>query len=110
MELLVSTALILFIMAIIAQAFGSAGKTFNTMRTAGQLQDRNRAATNILRKDMWADHFGPPYGQFGGTHVVHQRLDLAGWRPPFAGYFEIGAGYSVALRAGDPTGLSSGMA
>ena len=53
MELLVATALILFIMAIIAQAFGAASKTFTTMRTAGQLQERNRTATNIIRKDLW---------------------------------------------------------
>jgi len=109
MELLVATALILFIMAIIAQAFGAASKTFTTMRTAGQLQERNRTATNILRKDMWAPHFGPPYGQYGGTHVMHQRLDQAGWRTPWAGYFEMVQGSPSRYEPGDPTLAPDGV-
>jgi prepilin-type N-terminal cleavage/methylation domain-containing protein len=110
MELLVATALILFIMAIIAQAFGAASKTFTTMRTAGQLQERNRTATNIIRKDLWADHFGPPFGYYGGTHVMHQRLDLAGWRPPAGGgYFEMVQGSPSRYEPGDPTLVPDGI-
>src|SRR3954453_3766753 len=88
-EMMVATALIMFIMVIIAEALGQGTKTFSTMRTAAQLSERNRAGINIMRKDLWADHFGPPYGAYGGPHLSDQRLDLTGWRPPFAGYFEI---------------------
>src|SRR5262245_4812991 len=109
MELLVATALILFIMAIIAQAFGAASTTLPPELTADELLERNRTASNIIRKDRWADHFRPPFGTYGGTHVVHQRLDLAGWRPPFAGYFEMGQGSQSRYEPGDPTLAPDGL-
>jgi hypothetical protein len=89
-EMLVAVALTLFIMAIIAEAFGSATKTFSTMRTAGQLQERTRGGAIVLRLDLAAEHFDGPYiGGRGGPRVGDQRLDLAGWMPPGKGYFEI---------------------
>src|SRR5262245_109370 len=90
-EMLVATALILFIMAIISEAFGAGAQTFRNLRAAGDLQDRLRGASTIARKDLSYDHFGPPYGaNHGGPRLRDQRLDQAGWRPPYAGYFQIG--------------------
>src|SRR5262245_52803952 len=89
-EMLVAVALTLFIVAIIAEAFGAATKTFSTMRTAGQLQERTRGGAIVLRLDLAAEHFDGPYiGGRGGPRVGDQRLDLAGWMPPRKGYFEI---------------------
>jgi len=89
-EMLVAIALTLFIMAIIAEAFGAATKTFSTMRTAGQLQERTRGGAIVMRLDLAAEHFDGPYiGGRGGPRVGDQRLDLAGWMPPPKGYFEI---------------------
>jgi len=88
-EMMVATALILFIMAIIGQMLGHGTKTFTQMRTAAALSERNRTGINLLRKDLWADHFEGPYGTAGGPHLVDQRLDLPGYRPPFRGYFEL---------------------
>src|SRR4051794_35510351 len=88
-EMLVATALVLVIMLIITQAFASASKTFTTVRAAGDMQTRLRTGINIARKDLGADHFGPPYGSArGGPHLSDQRLDQPGWGPPRAGYFE----------------------
>lgn len=88
-ELLVSTALIMFIMVIIAQALGQGTKTFSTLRSAAHLSDEGRAGINILRRDLWSDHFAGPYGPHGGPHLVDQRLDQPGWKPPYQGFFEI---------------------
>ena len=89
-EMLVATALTLFIMAIIAEAFGSATKTFGTLRTAGQLQERERTAAQIIRRDLASEHFDGPFipGR-SGPRVGDQRLDQPGWMPPLKGYFEL---------------------
>ena len=89
-ELLVAVALTLFLMAIIAEAFGAATKTFGTMRSAGQLQERMRSGAMVIRQDLAAEHLDGPYiGGRGGPRVGDQRMDLAGWVPPPRGYFEI---------------------
>jgi type II secretory pathway pseudopilin PulG len=88
-EMMVSTALVMMIMLIISQALGAASKTFTTLRTAGALQERARTGITLMRRDLASDKFGPPYGSArGGPKVSDQRLDQAGWEPPFSGYFE----------------------
>ena len=89
-ELLVATALTLFLMAIISEAFGAASKTFNTMRSAGDMQERMRQGAQIIRRDLAAEHFdGPFIGGRQGRRLGEQRLDLPGWAPSKGGYFEI---------------------
>jgi hypothetical protein len=89
-EMMVAMALTLFIMAIIAEVFGSAQRTFSAMRTAGQLQERMRSGAMVLRRDLQSEHFdGPFVAGRGGPRVGDQRLDQAGWVPPPRGYFEI---------------------
>src|SRR3954471_20148292 len=56
-ELMVAMALIVFIMAILAQAFGAASKTFRDLKGAGDLAERLRAINTMLRRDLAADHF-----------------------------------------------------
>ena len=104
MELLVSTALILFIMAIISQMFGSGSKIFTALRTNAQLQSNARSGINIIRKDLAQEHFEGPYHR-GGPNLGDQRLDLAGWRPPRAGYFEIFQGIPSGYEPGPPLGF-----
>lgn len=89
-EMLVATALILFIMAIISTVFSSASKVFTDLKVAGDLQQNLRTATVILRKDLAAEHFAGPFipGR-SGPRLGDQRLDLPGWVPPSGGYFEI---------------------
>src|SRR5262245_29655013 len=87
-EMMVATALIMFLMVIIAQALGQGTKTFSNLRSAAHLSDEGRAGINILRKDLWEDHFGGPYGPYGGPHLVDQRLDQPGWKPPHQGFWE----------------------
>ncbi len=56
-ELMVSLALIMFIMAILSQAFVTGMDTFRDMKGIGDMEERLRSATQILRRDLAADHF-----------------------------------------------------
>jgi prepilin-type N-terminal cleavage/methylation domain-containing protein len=56
-EMLVAIALIVFIMAIISEAFVAASKTFRDLKAAGDLADQLRSTTAILRRYLAADHF-----------------------------------------------------
>jgi type II secretory pathway pseudopilin PulG len=92
-ELLVSLALILFIMAILSEAFSSGLETFRQLKAIGDLQERLRTATTILRRDLAADHF-----------EGHRRLgDPTFWADgyPVMGYFRFDGGASFAEGA-DP--------
>jgi hypothetical protein len=89
-EMLVATALCLFLMVVIGEAVGQATRTFSVLRTAGQLQERNRGAVTTIRRDLSTDRFAGPYlGGRGGPMVGMQRMDVAGWQPPPLGYFEV---------------------
>jgi prepilin-type N-terminal cleavage/methylation domain-containing protein len=80
-ELLVAMALILFIMAILSQAFVSATNTFRNLKAAGDMAEKLRATTQLLQRDLAADHF-----------EGKKRLsDPTFWQngPPQQGFFQI---------------------
>ena len=56
-EVLVSMALILFIMSILAGAFGAASQAVSDLKAAGDLAEKLRSATNVLKHDLGQDHF-----------------------------------------------------
>jgi type II secretory pathway pseudopilin PulG len=56
-ELLVSLALILFIMVILTEAFSAGMETFRELKAIGDMQERLRTTTALLRRDLAADHF-----------------------------------------------------
>src|SRR4051812_15072841 len=56
-ELLVAMALIMFLMAILASAFGVIGKTFSDLKAVGDLNEKLRTASRVLRADLAAVHF-----------------------------------------------------
>lgn len=56
-ELLVTMALIIFIMVILAEVLGSALNTFHQLKAIGDMQEKLRGVTTILRRDLAADHF-----------------------------------------------------
>src|SRR5215207_1695377 len=86
-EMMVATALCLFIMLVISQAFGGATKTFTVMRTAGQLQERLRGGITVIRRDLANDHFGPPYFTLNGPKLANQQMHMPDWTLPLSGYF-----------------------
>jgi type II secretory pathway pseudopilin PulG len=56
-ELLVALALIIFIMAIVSEAFVNAMKSFRDFKAAGDMAVRLRSVMTQLRRDLTADHF-----------------------------------------------------
>jgi type II secretory pathway pseudopilin PulG len=88
-ELMVAMALIVFIMVILSEAFKAGIDTFRKVRAAGDLQERLRSATTMLRKDLSSRHFEIGRSPRGGPNVRDQRLDRESWHPPEQGFFRI---------------------
>ncbi len=78
-ELLVAMALIVFVMSILATAFSEGMKTFRAFKGIGDMNQRLRTASSLLRDDLQNPHFegdrrlsdanfwtiGPPREEFG---------------------------------------------
>ncbi len=90
-ELMVAMALIVFIMTILSAAFASASKTFRDLKAAGDLAERLRSATTLLRRDLSSPHFDPS---------TKKLSDFDFWSssngPPLGGFVRI-------LQAAEPT-------
>jgi type II secretory pathway pseudopilin PulG len=99
-EMLVATALVIFIMVIVTEAFTTGMDTFRQLKTIGDLEAKLRGATAILRKDLAADHFDSS-----------QRLrDPNFWAngPPSGGFFRIWQGTTPTAPEGtDGDGITS---
>src|SRR5262249_52102999 len=84
-EMLVATALIIFIMVIFTHAFTAGMYAFLKLKTTGDMEERLRTAATILRQDLAADHF-----------EGRKRLsDTTFWNngPPREGFFRIWQGH-----------------
>jgi type II secretory pathway pseudopilin PulG len=80
-ELLVTMALIIFIMALLSEAFVVGLQTFRDLKAIGDMDDRLRAATSQIRDDLQADHFG------GKGRLSDPNFWAAG--PPNQGFLRI---------------------
>src|SRR5580765_3805274 len=85
-EMLVATALVMFIMLILSEAFVAGLEAFRTLKGIGDMEERLRAAALILRTDLQADHFE------SGVRLS----DAAFWRQgnPRQGFLNITQGYT----------------
>jgi prepilin-type N-terminal cleavage/methylation domain-containing protein len=85
-ELLVSMAIIIFMLSIMSQAFVIATTCMSGLKGVGELLDKGRPVLAVLQKDLSAYHFDG-----------NKRLsDADFWDngPPRQGYFKIYEGYS----------------
>lgn len=80
-ELLVSMALILFIMVLLTQAFVVSLETFRQLKAIGDLESQLRVATTSLRSDLSAEHFD------GNRKLSDPDFWVKG--PPREGFFRI---------------------
>ena len=80
-ELLVSMAIIIFMLSIMSQAFVIATTCMQGMKTVGELIDKVRPVMTILQRDLAADHFD-------GTKKLCDS-DFWEYGPPREGYFSI---------------------
>lgn len=56
-EVLVSTVLIIFILVLMAEVLRTVLGTFRQLKATGDMNERLRTVTNLLRRDFDADHF-----------------------------------------------------
>lgn len=80
-ELLVSMAIIIFMLSIMSQAFVIATTCMQGMKNTGELIDRIRPVITIIQRDLAADHFD-------GTKKLSDT-DFWEYGPPREGYFSI---------------------
>jgi type II secretory pathway pseudopilin PulG len=103
-EMMVSTALILFVMLLLSQAFIKGVEAFRQLKSLGDLEDHVRSAMIVMKNDLAADHFdhwklsdydfGRPDQFETGFHTAHE--------PPKQGFFRISQG-SKSVQEGGPT-------
>jgi prepilin-type N-terminal cleavage/methylation domain-containing protein len=80
-ELLVSMAIIIFMLSIMSQAFVIATTCMQGMKTVGELIDKVRPVMTIMQRDLAADHFD-------GTKKLCDS-DFWEYGPPREGYFSV---------------------
>ncbi|MBX9585548.1 MAG: prepilin-type N-terminal cleavage/methylation domain-containing protein [Gemmataceae bacterium] len=93
-ELMVSAAICVLIMAILANCFQVSIDTMRHLKSTGDMAEQLRAASTVLRRDLGAEHFLPE-SRTGvsrdGVRVSDRRMDLSdavgGWTPPTGGFF-----------------------
>lgn len=94
-EMLVALALTIFLMAILSEAFVTGLKAFRRLKAVGDLDQQLRTVSNILRRDLQADHFE------GGRRLSSYRLNTPRsdglYDRPELGYFFIAEGHSGGL-------------
>lgn len=87
-ELLVSMALIMLIMSIMAEAFGKSLEMFSAMKSIGDMDQKMRAAIVILSRDLSDDHFGQPNTRLSGIAGAPITNPASGSMPG-AGFFVV---------------------
>jgi hypothetical protein len=102
-EMLVATALIMFIMLILSQAFVQGIDAFRLLKGIGDMEEGLRTATGIMRDDLVADHFegrrrlsDPSFASQGEAYP-----GLTGFYHPREGFFSI-------VQGATPTASSNG--
>ena len=94
-EMLVSSALIIFMMYVIASAFEKGLTSFRILRAQGEMQEKLRAAASAIRLDLTSPHFGD------GTTLGEQKLNDQTWQPQQKGYFRVSVPGAFANGTGD---------
>lgn len=80
-EMLVSVALIMFIMAILSEAFVAGLTTFRDLKAVGDMDMKLRAAAAILRRDLQAYHVSDGSGL--------AKVSALGTTQPTRGFFSV---------------------
>jgi hypothetical protein len=83
-EMMVATALVLFVMVLLSQAFVSGMEVFRQLKGVGDMDERLRSTAVLLRRDLSADHFA--------GHKLLSQLNLATDGPPPQGFVRVWQG------------------
>lgn len=111
-ELLVATALVIIILAILAVAFGSASDSFSRLKAVGDMASKLRTAQDKVRTDLESPHIDAGDAP-AGQKLSDLRYDLLGTtaganvRTPNAGYLRIEHGLGSTYEGLDADGVIS---
>src|SRR5438132_4500943 len=97
-EMMVSMALVIFIMVILSQAFVAGLESFRRLKATGDMQERLRTVSSVLRRDLASNHFG--IGDNPHSLSATQDMTLSSWVPPSTGFFRIWQGSAPSAIAG----------
>ena len=86
-ELLVAFALIMFIMVILTEAFTAGLESFRILKAIGDMQERMRSVSIILRRDLQKEHFENKDNR--GNRLSDIDLRIGRGSPPDEGFFRI---------------------
>ncbi|HVS36484.1 MAG TPA: prepilin-type N-terminal cleavage/methylation domain-containing protein [Gemmataceae bacterium] len=106
-EVLVAMALILFIMTILAAAFGAATQTVSDLKSAGDMAERLRGAATVIRRDLEATHCYNAQGSAAPIRSVFGTSSASLNPPPKWGFVRIEEGSPAILEGTDVNGLPS---
>lgn len=95
-EMMVSTALIIFIMYILASAFEKGLESFRMLKVSGDMQEKLRTAAVVIRTDLTRPHFNN-FADDPKPNLSDQYANLKDWTPPDQGYFRIDCGTANGL-------------
>jgi type II secretory pathway pseudopilin PulG len=102
-ELMVSLALVIFIMSILSAAFAAASKSFRDLRAAGDLAEKLRGVVTLLRQELSAYHFeGSKKLSDKNFWGSGDPLERANYGPPTQGFFRIEQARRLRLIADVP--------
>src|SRR5262245_46922109 len=87
-ELLVAAGVSLVLMLIITEAFKRGIDMFRAMRATGNMQERLRLASTVLRDDLASYHF-PQVSNAGSLQYVSVLTQDPNLYPPADGFFRI---------------------
>src|SRR5262245_10404114 len=99
-ELLVAMALILFVMSILASAFSVVGKTFSDLKAIGDMNEKLRTVSRLLRAELGAVHLESDTSPYG-TPLPGKVSNLWWNGPSDRGFFR------VWQQAGTPPGAAN---
>jgi hypothetical protein len=95
-EMLVATALVMFIMLILSEAFVAGLEAFRTLKGIGDMEERLRAAALIIRNDLQQDHFE------SGVRLSDPNFWQQG--NPRQGFFNVTQGFALTSAGNGVTG------
>jgi prepilin-type N-terminal cleavage/methylation domain-containing protein len=103
-EMLVSLALVLFIMAVLSEAFIAALQSYHTLKGIGDMDEKLRSTASKLRDDLRRVRFADAAG--GDRKLSQVQV------PPLEGYFRLwqGSPSFLTLEGTDPYGIPSSRA
>lgn len=115
-ELLVAMALIVFVMAVLSEAFVAALETFYQLKATGDMDEKMRAAVTLMRRDLRANHLHGGGKPLSGQSMPPDQVippSLVG--APIYGFFRVYEGATPGAIAGqssinegvDPDGIPS---